>query len=140
MLTYMLTHADVSQCQEISSLCPTPFICPAGAQTSGFPIVAPPVNARNLTVQPFEGSVSRMSLANFSVQSFNDFWYPVVKKSCELGAPGCFTPGYEVQWPYVQGKDTDECDRFFFVCSFGRMPWRWGCVYALTERMGAGYL
>ena len=61
----------VAQCQEIAGLCPTPFICPAGSLTSGLPIVAPPVNLRNLTsdTEMFNQSVSRMSLASLSVQA-----------------------------------------------------------------------
>lgn len=34
-----------------------------------------------------------------------------VESSCTFGA-GCDTPGYEVQWPYIQGSKDTECDAF----------------------------
>ena len=34
-----------------------------------------------------------------------------VESSCTFGA-GCDTPGYEVQWPYMQGSKDTECDTF----------------------------
>ena len=98
----------VSQCTQISQVCSVGYICPSGSLTSGFPIVAPPPHMRNISFQTVsaKGTSPTVSLANSSTGTTvsKAFWRPVVKTNCAFGE--CDTPGYEVQWPYMQSEET----------------------------------
>ena len=105
-MTHWAAHTD-TQCAQIAQICSTPYICPADAIMSGFPITAPPVLLRNLTTDP------NVRVTNVSMRVSKSVWLPNAQFACSFGA-GCDSPGYEVQWPYMQGlKNTEEeCDIF----------------------------
>jgi hypothetical protein len=73
---------------------------------ANLPIVAPPAafrEAANATL------VSSASLPGW--------YYPQVTSRCNYGDPGCSTPGYVMQWPYLQiGSKTDSQVLYAHVC------------------------
>lgn len=107
----------VAQISQIRAVCSSGYACPASSATAGFPIVAPPVAWRNLTNAPVQlaGSTPVIKVANLSWSTAEAFWEPSVYATCAFGSEGCDTPGYEVQWPYIQGMGPNGpplCDKF----------------------------
>ena len=112
---YVFTLA--AQINQIRAVCSSGYACPASSVTAGFPIVAPPVAWRNLTSAPIQldGSTPVIRLANLSWSTAEAFWEPSVHATCPFGSKNCDAPGYEVQWPYMQGATEDgppACDGF----------------------------
>ena len=100
------------------------YICPVGSNTAGFPIVAPPVHYRNLTniAVVSSGSTPTFKLADSWVSVERAGWGARVHETCGKNDAGCQNPGYEVQWPYIQGSASNTskaCNRFSTrnVCS-----------------------
>jgi hypothetical protein len=112
---YIFTLA--AQISQIHAVCSSGYACPASAATAGFPIVAPPVVWRNLTNAPIQlsGSSPVLKVANRSWSTSQALWQPSVQETCTFGSDECETPGYEVQWPYIQGMGPEgapSCNKF----------------------------
>ena len=127
-LSYAVTcaiylYALIQQILQITRVCSGAYVCPAASVTAGFPIVAPPVGFRNLTVLPVStgSAMPQLTLADSMVTSSKAAWQPSIQGTCRYGEDGCSKPGYEVQWPYIPGQSLDarQCDRFstYDVCT-----------------------
>ena len=102
-----LVWALYIQIYNISYVCCSGYICPFESSTSGLPIVAPPVAFRNPTATAFIDTTTNylsVKLAQEAIVSRKSFWMPEVKMACEFDSKDCSTPGYQVQWPYMQSE------------------------------------
>jgi hypothetical protein len=83
-----------TQILQILTLCGAAFLCPVGAGWKYRPVPAPPA--------------ARRVASNLIKQTKNDY-YRTLEDTCVFGSIGCITPGYLVQWPYLDdgaGKAT----------------------------------
>ena len=104
---YILNLA--TQIIQITEVCAMGYICPLGSSTAGLPLVAPPVAYRNLTSLAVASSGSKpiVKLADSWVSIERAGWGARVHETCGQKDVACETPGYEVQWPYIQGSPID---------------------------------
>jgi len=128
-----------TQIQQISEVCAMGYICPLGSNTAGFPIVAPPVHYRNLTniAVVSSGSTPTLKLADSWVSVERAGWGARVHETCGQDDDGCQNPGYEVQWPYIQGSESNAqgpCNPFVTrnVCSGNGVA---GCDFSQQDQV-----
>ena len=77
-----------SQIDQIARLCSTAFICPGGGGWKHRPVPAPP-------------AALRLAGNSIKIQQTKNDYYRTLEDACDLGSSDCKTPGYLVQWPYV---------------------------------------
>jgi len=77
-----------SQVEQIIQLCSGPYLCPNAFQAgwSHRPVWAPPVGNRLAA----------------GIKYTTNWYFRETAPSCSLGAVGCETPGYLIEWPYMQ--------------------------------------
>ena len=96
-----LAYALYAQTTSIAAYCAAPYVCPQGINLWKYrPVYAPPLTStqHNEGVARPEGHRDFVKLDPIS-------YYLTTKASCAYGTPGCHTPGYMIQWPYIQNKD-----------------------------------
>lgn len=83
-----MTYAFYAQVVSITKLCPDAYMCPMNLGIWPHrPAAAPPVAFR--------------VKSDFTASLDYDYYHSV-RASCKAGSSGCQTPGYRIQWPYMQ--------------------------------------
>lgn len=83
-----MSYAFYAQVVSITKLCPAAYMCPMNLGIWPHrPAAAPPVAFR---------------VKSDFIASLDYDYYHSVRASCKAGTSGCQTPGYRIQWPYMQ--------------------------------------